>query len=297
MKLKTHLKYLLVLIVGTAVGTLTLGLDANYRFIPQRFLLRTSYLLGGTLGFRLPGLDEARLPPVRVETEPGINLLLTPSDLVARRILVIGDWQPEVWRALSNGLSEGSVFLDVGAHIGYDTLKGSRKVGPAGKVIAFEPNPRTLEILRGNIAASHATNVVVQPIACTDKDETITLFDSTMEANSGASSLSLQTADSQRKGTLPSYQVRGRPIDDVVRELGLVRVDVIKMDVEGAETMVVRGARQTLLRFHPRVVTEVVAEHLKNLNSSVDELTALMAELGYTQHRPVDDTDWEWIVR
>jgi len=294
--MKKFQKYLLVVVAGCALGGLSLGLDSAIHFIPQRFLLRTSFLLEHLTGSRLRVINPASLKPVRVQVESGINLLLDPGDKVAESILLAGSWQPEVWGALANGLSEGSVMLDVGAHIGWDTLKASVKVGPTGKVISFEPNPRTLEILRGNIAASKATNVIVEAIACTDKEQTLTLYDSTSEGNSGASSLSLSTADEKGLGTLPSYTVRGRPIDDVVRELGLTRLDVIKMDIEGAETMAIRGARETLLRFHPRIVTEVDDDHLKNLGSSVKELTALMEELGYTQHKILDEQDWEWIV-
>ena len=235
--------------------------------------------------------------PVRVEVERGVSLRLDPTDFVAREILTQNVWQPEVWQSISDGLSAGSVFLDVGAHIGYDTLKASVKVGPSGKVVSFEPNPSTLKELHANIAASHAINVTVEPIACTDKDQALTLYDSTSEGNSGASSLSLANADEARKGTLPSYTVKGRPLDEVVRELGLSRLDVIKVDVEGAEYLVLRGARETLQRFHPKLVMEVVPLQLANMNATVEQLHALLKELGYGRGKQLDDTDWEWTVK
>ena len=96
---------------------------------------------------------------------------------------------------------------------------------------------------------------------------------------------------------MPSYTVRGRPIDAVVRELGLNRLDVIKVDVEGAEVLVIRGARETLRRFHPKLVMEVIPHNLAAMNTTVEDLTSLMTELGYGAGRQVDDTDWEWTVR
>ena len=290
-------KYFFIILAGCAIGLEIMSLDARGRFIPQRLLLQSVFLWEKTTGQVPTTLEKTALQPVRVEVERGVNLLLDPGDLVARRILIGGDWQPEVWQSISAGLSAGAVFLDVGAHIGYDTLKASVRVGEGGKVIAFEPNPRTLEQLRANIAASHAANVIVEPIACTDSEQMLTLYDSTSEGNSGASSLSLANADETARGGLPSYAIRGRPIDHVAAELGLQRVDVIKVDVEGAEYLVLRGLRETLRRFHPKVVMEVVPAQLANMKATVEDVVSLMNELGYGPHKQVDDTDWEWTVK
>ena len=235
------------------------------------------------------------LKPVRVEVEPGVNLLLDPNDDVSRTILIsaASRWEPEVWDAISAGLPEGAVFLDVGAHIGYDTLKASVKVGAAGRVVAFEPNPNTLTLLRSNIAASGAANVIVQPVACSDTDTTLTLFDSTLGGNSGSSSLSQQNAGPATR----TYTVRARPIDDVIAELGLKRVDVLKADVEGAELLVLRGAAQTLRRYHPKLVLEEVPRQLANMNTSIEELEAFIKSVGYTTMRQVDYKNREWTRR
>ena len=292
--MKTLAKYLVIAILGCSIALALTSLDALGRFVPQRFWLRSVLLWRKATGQIPPALEKTRLRPVRVEVERGVSLLLDPGDYVAREILTSGVWQPEVWRSISGGLSAGAVFLDVGAHIGYDTLKAGMKVGPSGKVISFEPNPRTLEQLRANIAASHVSNILVEPIACTDSEQMLTLYDATPEGNSGASSLSLANADESNKGTLPSYTVRGRPIDHVVAELGLARVDVIKVDVEGAEYLVLRGLRDTLRRFHPRIIMEVDPSQLANMHATVENITSLMNELGYGPHRQVDENDWEW---
>jgi FkbM family methyltransferase len=234
------------------------------------------------------------LRPVRVEVEPGITLTLNPEDAVSRTILVnrAGQWEPEIWAAISSGLSKGAVFFDVGAHIGYDTLKASVMVGDEGRVVAFEPNPHTLLQLRSNIEASAARNVIVQPIACTDTDTTLTLFDSTLGGNSGSSSLSRENAGPMTR----SYSVRGRPIDDVVMELGLQRLDVLKADVEGAEVVVLRGATRTLERFHPKLILEVVPRQLANMGTSVNELEAFVGSLGYHTSRQIDRNNREYTV-
>lgn len=226
------------------------------------------------------------LRPVRIDVEPGVSLLLDPMDDIARTILIsrTNAWEPEVWAALEGGLQEGAVFFDVGAHIGYDSLKAARRVGSNGLVVAFEPNPRTATLLRDNIAASALANVVVHEFACTDSETSLTFFDSTAGGNSGSSSFSAGNAGSAHQ----AFVVRGRPIDAVVAEMGLTRVDLLKADVEGAELMVLRGAQETLKRFRPKVVLEVVPRQLANLGTTVEEVEALLTSLGYDQKVQVD---------
>ena len=233
------------------------------------------------------------LRPVRVEVEPGVSLLLDPFDDVGRTILTsrTGSWEPGVWSAISRALGTGAVFLDVGAHIGYDSLTAARLVGETGLVVAFEPNPTTVAELRANVTASRATNVNVQAIALADAEHQLTLFDARRSGNSGSSSLSSKNAGDA--GT--PYTVQGRRLDAVVRELNLRRVDAIKADVEGAEVLVLSGATETLARFHPALVLEVVPEQLANMGTSVDALESLLRAQGYGRSRWIDYKNKEYL--
>jgi FkbM family methyltransferase len=237
------------------------------------------------------------LTPVRLEVEPHMSFLLNPTDVVPVTILRTGEWQPEVWQALEPSVHEGSVFLDVGAHIGYFTMKAAPKVGATGHVLAFEPNPETLKLLYDNVAANGANNVIVEPIACTDKEETLTFYAAPVQ-NTGMSSLSKRNAEVEGAAAPKSYMVQGRPIDAVVRQLNLARVDAIKIDVEGAEVVVLRGAVDTLRRFHPRLVIEEIPEELESFQTSMEDLASLLHNAGYNHTRrllPHGD-DYEWTV-
>jgi FkbM family methyltransferase len=238
------------------------------------------------------------LGPARIQVEPKVSYELDPRDLVPLTILRTGEWQPEIWNALTPVLPEGGVLLDVGAHIGYYSMKAAPRVGPMGRVVAFEPNPETLRLLRDNVSANHFANVTVEPIACTDKPATLTLY-AAAEANTGASSLSRDNAEISATEKARAFTVQGRPIDDVVRELGLTRVDAIKIDVEGAEVIVLRGAVGTLKRFHPKVIAEVVPRQLAGFKTTPEDLRALLRDAGYNQSRPLnpEETDWEWMSR
>ena len=237
------------------------------------------------------------LRPARVRVRGGVTMLLDPRDLVPLILLRNTEWQPEVWDSLSVALPKGAVFLDVGAHIGTFTLKAAREVGPGGKVVAFEPNPETAALLRDNLSANHLDNVTVEAIACTDKEQQLTLFAAPVN-NTGASSLSHVNAEYGDSAALKPFQVRGRPIDDVVKELNLTRVDAIKIDVEGAELQVLRGAVETLKRFHPKIVLEMVPEQLASFHTTPEEVGALIRSTGYTMGAPVNPggTDWQWTI-
>ena len=235
------------------------------------------------------------LKSVRAEIEPGVSLLLDPRDWIGSRILVDREWEPRTWQAISNGLPVGAIFLDVGAHIGYFAIKSAVKVGKGGQVVAFEPNPNTLRLLRENVAASNAANVIIQPIACTDREQMLTLYEGPA-TNIGDSSLSRKNAELESESPPPFFTVRGRAIDDVVRELRLRRVDVVKVDVEGAEYNVVRGARETLKRFQPKLILEMNPQLLSNMQTKVDDLIFLIKEIGYNRSRHLEKYNWEWAV-
>ena len=176
-------------------------------------------------------------------------------------------------------------------------MQASRKVGPSGRVVSFEPNPETLKVLRENAAANSGANISIQPVAATDREQALTLYASSA-VNSGASSLARENAEIGGPDSARAYKTLGRRVDDVVRELGITRVDAVKIDVEGAELLVLKGAAETLKKYHPKVVLEVDAQHLAAFKVKPADLTAFFKEAGYTHARPLnaDGTDVEWTV-
>jgi len=110
------------------------------------------------------------------------------------------------------------------------------------------------------------------------------------------SSLARENADISYEEPPRPYTVRGRSIDDVVRELNLTKVNAIKVDVEGAELEVLRGAMNTLKRFHPKLVVEVDLGQLANFKTTPEDLVAVITGAGYKHGRPLNSgaTDWEW---
>ena len=205
---------------------------------------------------------------------------LDPYDYVSGYILEFGEWEPKTWHELEQHIPAGGTFVDVGAHIGWYSLKAAKAVGPKGRVISVEPNHETLLRLRDNIRASGASAViVVAPVACSDSETTLKFY-AAPRANTGESSLSATDA-AQEGAVAASYQVRARRLDDIVREAGVARVDAVKIDVEGAEFLVLKGAVETLARYRPVVVVELADRQLKSMGASVEEVKAFMRSHGY----------------
>jgi FkbM family methyltransferase len=216
------------------------------------------------------------MKPVQVKLATGINMELDGRDLVTQTILMTGIWEAQETAFVESNLKPGDVFVDVGAHVGYYSLLAAKQVGETGKVIAVEPNPPTIVRLEKDIALNPFRNILVQKVACTDKETTLKFYQAA-EENTGESSMNKANA---REGT--EISVRGVPLDRIVQDLGIKRVDVVKIDVEGAEMSVLGGMTNIIATYHPKFAIELKDELLKNMGSSMAAAKALFIGNGYT---------------
>jgi len=139
----------------------------------------------------------------------------------------------------------GDVVLDCGAHVGFFT-RDALNAG-AGKVVAIEPSPTNFECLRRNFAEEiEAGKVVIYPKGVWHRDEEMMI-----EVHAGRSAQD-KIVEHQAAGA-SSIAVPLTTIDKLVEELGLDRVDLIKMDIEGAEANALKGAKNTIAKFKPRL--------------------------------------------
>jgi FkbM family methyltransferase len=161
-------------------------------------------------------------------------------------------------------LPDGGVFLDVGAHVGHYTVRASAK---ASKVIAVEANPETVERLQENLSLNGVTNTQVHSFAAWDEHAFLEL----------SSPHGVQRDGSTR--TLPSEdgQIPAMPLDDVL--CTEPRIDLVKLDVEGADLHALRGLHETILRCRPVLFIE---DHSVYGYYERADLDKLLAALGYT---------------
>jgi FkbM family methyltransferase len=143
----------------------------------------------------------------------------------------------------------GWTVVDVGAHQGLFTVHAAREVGPGGKVISFEAFPGNAERLRRNVASNGLRNVTVIGAAAAEKEGRAELHLTPLV--SGGQSLVFDNAAYHGTITVPL-----KTVDGVLAELGAGRVDLVKIDVEGAAQRVLDGAPR-LLAAKPRLVMEI----------------------------------------
>jgi FkbM family methyltransferase len=141
----------------------------------------------------------------------------------------------------------GEVVLDVGANVGKYSFPAAKAVGTGGLVVAFEPHPINYHVLVEGFKRNGLPNFVAFNVALSNFDGFAQMF---LGINSGTHSLMVN----HRKGVV---KVAVKQLDTVVSEMGLKRVDWIKVDVEGSELEVLQGADNMISRFNPQMILEV----------------------------------------
>jgi FkbM family methyltransferase len=189
------------------------------------------------------------------------------------RELLEGNRERTLIDLIRAALPAGGVAVDGGAYLGYVTLQLARAVGPSGRVFAFEPDPRSLEVLRRNVAANEFERVVeIVPAALGSTGSTADFYLSEAGDTSGLFSPVEPVA------TARVEVVRG---DDVLVDVPMV--DLVKLDLEGGETAALAGLERVLERSERRVtvVAECNPALLAAAGSSSDELITRLEQLGF----------------
>lgn len=184
-------------------------------------------------------------------------------------------------------LGPGSVFVDVGANQGMYAFHAASLVGEGGRVIAFEPQPRLAEGLRRTTAMNQLRQVTVVEAAVGAQAGELTFY--VPEYGSGTGSVAEgQAAQSCRARVV---RVRQGTIDQVAEELQVRRVDLMKVDVEGAEAAVFAGARSVLGDCQPFVWFEVNPAAQRLVGCNIERLLEILAESGYGCFYELPDLD------
>lgn len=214
--------------------------SALYRLGPLTRLIRSA------LNQAAP--ETARQVRVAAGDLKGAKLVL---DLRSEKPLWLGTYEPQLQAAIRTFAGPSMTAYDVGANLGYTALLLARAVGPDGKVIAFEPEPRNLTRLAGHLAANpEGRRVAIVPAAVGERE--------------GAGRLHLHRSTSMGKLEGAAGRDRGYQGTALVRLVSLDRYAsrnrppiLVKIDVEGAEAMVLTGMRRTLDRVRPVIFLEL----------------------------------------
>ncbi|MEM2045735.1 MAG: FkbM family methyltransferase [Candidatus Bathyarchaeia archaeon] len=188
-----------------------------------------------------------------------------------------GSYETAERRFVERFLKEGMTVLDIGAHHGFYTILAAKKVGPSGRVIAFEPSPRERRRLLRHLKLNRCTNVKVEPLALASKEGETTLF-LVDGRDTGCNSLRPPAVSEPTK----EITVSTMALDSYLEKEGIYRVDFIKMDVEGAELEVLKGAKRFLERTpRPVILCEVDDYRTRAWGYPARAIIKLLEDYGY----------------
>ena len=219
-------------------------------FSQLRFIWRTDKYLwpGAELLAKIVGL---RAGLRKMQTADGYLMDLDPLHYPDGAMLY-GTFEVASVRLVQRIIRPGDVVLDIGGNIGYYAIRFSQLVGPTGQVFAFEPVPTTVQRLRDNVRANGCTNVVICPVAVTNESMPVTIYETDHHGIAGLQPLTADTISHAADGVL---------LDDFLQCDRPVRL--MKIDVEGAERLVLQGAQKRIARDRPYILLEKFTSALR----------------------------------
>ena len=212
--------------------------------------------------------------PVMARLANGMKCRVPWIDDAGRMTHETGCYEPDSVLTLTSILKKGDTFLDIGASFGQYALLASKIVGDTGRVVAFEPDPVSFSWLADNVRRNRLTNVVIEPIALGEQNGTLDLYIGSPQ-NLGTTSFRQQYNFSGRRVRVPVCS-----LDEYCEAHGVTCVNAIKLDVEGAELLVLRGA-SNVLAMRPTFIVEFEESNQQRFGFSCAQLERLLAACGY----------------
>jgi FkbM family methyltransferase len=197
-------------------------------------------------------------------------------------------YEPVFYRAFVDRIQPGMHVADVGAHVGFFTLGAALRVGHRGKVFSFEPSPSTVVSLRRNVALNRwQGRVEVIEAAVSDKEGSVSFFTNGMSMAASLSRKNVEVLNPERPTAAAEVMVRSLTLDQVCRSRR-ERLDIIKIDVEGAELLALRGAREILETDRPIILCEIHPLHMQQCGCTFEEMKQFIDSVRYSLD-PLDE--------
>jgi len=218
---------------------------------------------------------------VLTKTLYGSLLYVSAEDrLIAPHLLTNRVFEPEVSLLLEETLKPGDTFVDVGANIGYYTCAAGRKVGPTGKVFAFEADPATFTMLRDNVVLNYLhASTDCRNVAVSSERGTLKLF-RRKRFHGNTSIIRLDQSTLEFFGdTDEEFDVECDTLDSLLKDYDQP-IALVKIDVEGSESAVIEGMREVVKRNRDvRIVLEWALWTIRGAGGSPEQMWQLIEEM------------------
>lgn len=235
----------------------------------KSFLVETKPKGFGRLLKIIDALFLSRLPndEVLIKTLYGFPLFINPryDKGIEKKLYLTGTYEKGLLKIISQILKPGDVVVDAGANIGLISIFSGILVGPSGLVLAFEPHPETVLILNKNIQINQLTHVKVFPQGLGSKRSKAKIY-SNLHINRGAASM----VDFQEGA--PSFDIEVSVLDEVLASQKVNKVKLLKVDVEGFEMEVLKGAESILSQENGPILVVECSQKRNNFNYSIKNL-------------------------
>lgn len=194
-----------------------------------------------------------------LETRYGFSMSVGRLDAIRWYIHYFGHFEPQISKAWHNLLRPGDTVLDIGGNVGYHALLAGKCVGSKGKVITFEPSTRIYSELLANINLNPSSNIEAKKLAVSDKAGSVDFYFAGENAEGNSSIIASHGGRKTEKVDTVSF-------DEIAMMLPLISINLIKIDVEGAEGLVLNGLQRHLDALNTKCVIflEISPENIKN---------------------------------
>ncbi len=220
-----------------------------------------------------PYLAPISLTKEVVTLHDGIRMELVLNEYVQSQLYLFGTFEPATVNVLKRLVKSGDTALDIGANVGYISLVLAKCVGNSGKVFSFEPDSKNFALLKRNLELNADCNITPISMAVSDSHQPIRLYHAKFDFNSGAHSML-----PSEKHSNEFVEIEATTIDDIVKSHEIKKVDVIKIDIEGAEMSAFNGMSETLRQNRPFIVCELCEEHQARAGYTTQAVKKWMAE-------------------
>ena len=211
-----------------------------------------------------------------------IRLQVRLDEHMGSQVFWYGSYSLEILRVLERIIVPGMTVIDAGANIGEVSLFVAKRVGPGGRVYSFEPVAELTDRLRRHVSMNGFDNIEVVQSGLSDRAGQAEIYGPAEPFRDGTQHAGLSTlyANSQRGRSLGTIPLT--TLDEFVEMRHLPRLDLVKVDVEGAELPVLRGARAVLAEHRPWLVVEVQQETSEAAGYDQREILAFLGTFGYS---------------
>lgn len=223
---------------------------------------------------------------VRIDDFDGeLSMELSLSDHMQRRIFWMGYYSREIVALLDKFLREGMTVIDVGANVGEIALASARRVGKRGQVHAFEPLSAVADILQSHARSNNLGQITLHRMGLSDRSARVPIFESCGQGIQGDDHAGLGSIYGSSVHQQAIEEIEITTLDKLVESAELNRIDLIKIDIEGAELPCLLGSRRTLQKYQPLIIIEVQQESANVAGYEAHDILRFLHGIGYETYR------------